>query len=148
MLLAVSIIEVVTFLLLLGTFNSLALSLNRKWLHPMLWSLVLGGLVVMQHLCFWDQVLVGFSLWTSTRYILCWLFPSPFCSWFVLLFNVCSLIGFYTSIDYNMSHSFMGLHSSPHMRLSFSLFYTTLYVFERISLSFLFYGNFNVKEGN
>ena len=86
MLLTVSIIGVVTFLLLLGTFNSSALSLNRKWLHPMLWSLVLGGWVVMQHLCFWDQGLVGFSLWTLTRYSLWCLSLILFFFFFFLMF--------------------------------------------------------------
>lgn len=35
-----------------GIFNSLALSLNRKYLDHTLWSLVLEGLGVMQHPCF------------------------------------------------------------------------------------------------
>lgn len=56
------------YFLLQGTFNSLALRLNRRWLHPMLLSLVLEVLGVMLHRCSWGLELAGSSLWTLTRY--------------------------------------------------------------------------------
>ena len=50
-----------------GIYNFLAWTLRRKWLNPMLWSLVLEGLAVMQLQCSWDLVLAGCFLWILIR---------------------------------------------------------------------------------